>query len=122
MPGKITNPYAAISYTDGSGISNCFGAGVYGPRDNHRDRRPMGNLSTVFPVEVMPENATRRRTHICSDSRVEIAEPVKTTTESALARESVQALGKLSAANKVTSEWEPDMMEYREMNTLINWQ
>jgi len=90
MPGKITDPYVAISYMDRLGISIRFGAGVYGPRDNHRQRSPMGSLCTAFPVEVMavlrctqlllPENVTRRRTHIRSDSREAIAAPAKTTT------------------------------------------
>jgi hypothetical protein len=35
--------------TDGSGISNLFGAGVYEPRESI----PMGSLSTAFQAEVM---------------------------------------------------------------------
>jgi len=38
---------------DGSGINNCLDAGVYGPTDNHREKIPMGRLSTVFQAEVM---------------------------------------------------------------------
>ena len=53
MSGKIADPYVAISYKDGSGIRNRFDAGVYGPRDNHRQRSPTGSLCTAFPVEVM---------------------------------------------------------------------
>ena len=34
-------------------ISNRFGAGVYGPMDNHRERIPTANLSTAFQTEVM---------------------------------------------------------------------
>ena len=118
MTGKIADPYVAISYTDGSEICNRFGAGVHGQRGNHRERSPMGSLSTVFPVEVMavlrctelllPENVTRRRKHICPDSRAAIAASAKTTTESALARDSMQALGKLS---EFTSVWVPDIVE-----------
>jgi hypothetical protein len=53
MPGKITNPNVDIRCMDRSGISNCFGVGVYGPRVNHRESISMGSLSTVFQVEVM---------------------------------------------------------------------
>jgi hypothetical protein len=53
MPGKIVNPNVDIWYVDGSGISNCFGAGVYGPSVDHREGNPMGSLSTVFQVEVL---------------------------------------------------------------------
>jgi hypothetical protein len=37
MPGKIADTNVEIWYTNGSGISNDFGAGVYGPRDNSRE-------------------------------------------------------------------------------------
>jgi hypothetical protein len=40
-------------YTDGSGIQNCFGAGIYGPSYDYRESIPMGSLSTVFFAEVM---------------------------------------------------------------------
>jgi hypothetical protein len=52
----------------------------------------MGSLSTVFFAEVMAilrcvelllrKNLTRRRIHICSDSRAAVAALVKITTES----------------------------------------
>jgi hypothetical protein len=109
MPGKIADANVAISYTDGSEISNRFGAGVHERRENHREKSPMGSLSTVFPVEVMavlrctelllPENATRKK-HIWPDSRAPIAAPAQITTESALARDGTQALGKLSGPMK----------------------
>ena len=53
MSGKIADTYVAISYKDGAGIRNRFDEGVYGPRDNHRQRSPTGSLCTAFPVEVM---------------------------------------------------------------------
>jgi hypothetical protein len=78
-------------YTDGSGIQNCFGAGIYGPSYDYRESIPMGSLSTVFFAEVMAilrcakllltKNLTRRRVHICSDSRAAIAALAKTTTK-----------------------------------------
>jgi hypothetical protein len=44
MPGKITKPNAEIWYMNRSGISNHFGAGVYGPRIDFRDSILMGSL------------------------------------------------------------------------------
>jgi hypothetical protein len=77
-------------YTDGSGIQNCFGAGIYGPSYDDRESIPMGRLSTVFSAEVMAilkctellltKNLTRRIIHICSDSRAAIAALAKATT------------------------------------------
>jgi hypothetical protein len=32
---------------------DCFGAGVYGPRDKHRESILMGSFSTMFQAEVM---------------------------------------------------------------------
>jgi hypothetical protein len=75
VPGKIAEPNIDIWYTDGSGISNPFGAGVCGPRGNHRDSIPMGSLSAVFQTEVMAIQrcaglflfkSIMRRIHICS--------------------------------------------------------
>jgi len=40
MLGKIANPNI-IWYTDRSGINNHFGAGIYGPRDNHNENIPV---------------------------------------------------------------------------------
>jgi hypothetical protein len=76
----------------------------------------MGSLSTVFSAEVMAilrcaelltKNLTRRRIHICSDSRAAIAALAKTTTESSLVWECMQVLEKLSKSNKVTLMWIP---------------
>jgi hypothetical protein len=111
MPGKIADPNVDIWYTDGLGISNRFGVGVYGPRNYHTESSPMGSLSTVFQVEAMailrckelllPKNV-RRRTHVCPDSRAAIAALAETTTESAMVWDSMQALEKLSGPNKAT--------------------
>jgi hypothetical protein len=95
---------------DGSGINNHFSAGVYGPRDNHRESIPMGSLCTVFQAEVMAivrctqlllsRNIMRQRIHFCSDNRTAIAAPAKSTTESALVWKSMQALEKLCGSNR----------------------
>jgi ribonuclease HI len=77
----------------------------------------MGSLSTVFSAEVMAilrctellltKNLTRRRIHICCDSRVAIAALVKTTTELSSVWECMQVLEKQSKSNKVTLMWIP---------------
>jgi ribonuclease HI len=116
-PEKIIDHNVDHWFTDGSGIQNCFGAGIYGPSCNYRESIPMGSLSTVFSAEVMAilrctkllltKNLTRRRIHICSDSRAAIAALAKTTTESSLVWECLQVLEKLSKTNKVTLMWIP---------------
>jgi len=97
---------------DRSEISIRFDANVHGPRDNHRESIPMGSLSTVLQAEMMvilrctqlllSKDVTRRRIHICFDSRAAIAAIAKTTTESALLWENMQVLEKLCGSNKVT--------------------
>jgi hypothetical protein len=91
-PEKIIDRSVDHWYTDGSGIQDCFGAGIYGPSYDYRESIPMGSLSTVYFAEVMAilrctellltKNLMRRRIHICSDSRAAIAALVKITTES----------------------------------------
>jgi hypothetical protein len=53
MPGKVNDPNVDIWFTEGSGINSYFGAGIYGPRDDHRANIPMVGLSIVFLAEVM---------------------------------------------------------------------
>jgi ribonuclease HI len=77
----------------------------------------MGSLSTVFSDEMMAilrcaellltKNLTRRRIHICSDSRAAIAALEKTAIESSLFWECMQVLENLSKSNKVTLMWIP---------------
>jgi ribonuclease HI len=107
-PEKITDHNVDLWFTDGSGIQDCFGAGIYGPSYEYRESIPMGSLSTIFSVEVMAilrctellltKNLMRRRIHICSDSRAAIAALAKPTTKSSLVWECMQ----LSKSNKVT--------------------
>jgi hypothetical protein len=78
-PEKIVDHNVDLWFTDGSGTQDCVGAGIYGPSHNYRESIPMGSLSTVFSAEVMAilrctellltKNFTRRRIHICADSR-----------------------------------------------------
>ena len=76
---------------DRSGICNHFGAGVYGPRDNHTESI-VCSLFTVFQAEVMAIlrctelllSKNLMRIHICSDSRAAIAALAKTMTKLAL--------------------------------------
>jgi hypothetical protein len=52
-PDKIIDPNVDFWVTDGSGIHDYFGAGIYGPLFNYRESIPMGGLSMVFSAEVM---------------------------------------------------------------------
>jgi hypothetical protein len=113
-PDKIIDPNVYLWFTDGLGIHDCFGAGMYGPLYNYRESIPMGSLSIVFSAEVvavlrctelLTKNLTRK-IHICSHSRAAVAALVKTTSESSLVWECLQAVGKLSEL-KVTLVWIP---------------
>jgi hypothetical protein len=53
MPDKIIDPNLDPWFTDRSGIHDCFGAGIFGPLDKHRESIPMGSLSMVFSAKVM---------------------------------------------------------------------
>ena len=99
-------------FTDGLGIHDCFGAGIFGPLCNYRESIPMGSLSTVFFAEVMAilrctelvltKNLMRRSIHICSDSRAALVALAKTTIKSSLVWKCMQMLGKLGELNSVT--------------------
>ena len=117
MPDKIIDTNVDLWFTRGSGIYN-FGAGILGPFYNYRESIHLCSLSTVFSAEMMAilrctellltENLTRRRIHICSDSRAALAALAKTTTISSLVWECMQVLEKLS---KVTLMWIPRHQE-----------
>jgi hypothetical protein len=74
--------------------SSGFSAGISGLKDNHRERIPVGSLSTVFQAEVMTilrctellltKNVTKMRIHVCCDKRAAIAALAKIITELAL--------------------------------------
>jgi hypothetical protein len=93
-PDKIVDHSVDLWFTDRSGIHDCFGAGICGSLYNYRENIPMGSLSMVFSADVMAilsctellltKNLTRRRIHICSDSRAALAALAKTTAESSL--------------------------------------
>jgi hypothetical protein len=77
-PDRIIDPNMDLWFTDGSGIHDCFGAGIFGL---YEESIPMGSLSTVFSTEVMgilrctellTKNCMRRRIHICCDSRAAV--------------------------------------------------
>ncbi|XP_071579823.1 uncharacterized protein [Temnothorax nylanderi] len=116
-PKRVRDPNVDLWFTDGSGINNCFGAGFYGPKDDHRESIPVGSHSTVFTAEILAilrctehllSNNTRgRKINICSDSRAAILALAKTTTESALVWDCMLALERLSGLNKVTLVWVP---------------
>jgi ribonuclease HI len=56
---------------------------------------------------LLTKNLTRRRIHICSDSRVALAALANTTTESSFVLECMKVLEKLIKFNKVTLMWIP---------------
>jgi hypothetical protein len=112
MPDKITDTNLDIWFPNSTGINICCGAGVYEPLDNHKESIPMGILSAVFQAEMMTilrctelllsNNKTRKGIHFSSGSRAVIAALAKTTIQSALVWECMQALEKLSGSNKGT--------------------
>ncbi|XP_071577346.1 uncharacterized protein [Temnothorax nylanderi] len=116
-PKGARDPNVDLWFTDGSGINNRFGAGFYGPKDDHRESIPVGSHSTVFTAEILAilkctkhllNNNTRgRKINICSDSRAAILALAKATTESALVWDCMLALERLSGLNKVTLVWVP---------------
>ena len=55
----------------------------------------------------LTKNITKRRIHICSGSRADLAALAKTTTELFSVWECMQTLGRLSELNKVTLVWIP---------------
>ncbi|XP_071572363.1 uncharacterized protein [Temnothorax nylanderi] len=116
-PKRVRDPNVDLWFTDGSGINNCFGAGFYGPKDDHRESIPVGSHSTVFTAEILAilrctehllsNNTKGRKINICSDSRAAILALAKTTTKSALVWDCMLALERLSGLNKVTLVWVP---------------
>ena len=117
MPDNVIDPNMDHWFTDGLGINDCFGAGIFGPLYNYRESVPMGSLSMMFSAKVMAilkctellltKNLMRRRIHICCDSRVAVAALVKTTAELSIVWEYMQVLGKLNKLYKVTLGWIP---------------
>jgi hypothetical protein len=104
-------------FTDGSGIHDRFGTGIYGPSHNNRESIPMGSLSIMFSAEVLAilrytkllltKNLVRGGIHICSDSRAALAALAKTITRSSLVWECMQMLAKLSELTTGTLVWTP---------------
>jgi hypothetical protein len=90
IPNKIADPDEDLWFTDESGVYECCGAEIYGPRHNHKEIIPMGSLFMVFLANVMAilrctelllvNNMTVWRIHIHSDSRaalVAFAKPLQ---------------------------------------------
>jgi hypothetical protein len=102
-PHKIIDPNVDLWFTDGSGIHDCFGTGIYGPLYCITIRKACIPMGMVFSAEVisvlrctellLTKNIMRRRIQICSDSRAALP---KTTTESFVVWECMQVLGKLN--------------------------
>jgi hypothetical protein len=93
-PDNIIDPNVDLWFTDGLGIHDCFGTGIFGLSYNYKENIPMGRLPTVISAKVMAilrctgllltKKLMRRRIHICCYSRAAIAELLKTTTKSAV--------------------------------------
>ncbi|XP_029174069.1 uncharacterized protein LOC114942800 [Nylanderia fulva] len=116
-PGGIMDTKVDMWFTDGSGINNCFGAGVYGPGENHRESIPMGGDCTVFMAEmlailrcaelILTKGTNCRKIYICTDSRAALLALAGATTESYLVWDCMLALEELCGKNKVTLVWVP---------------
>ncbi|XP_020296585.1 uncharacterized protein LOC109861372, partial [Pseudomyrmex gracilis] len=104
-------------FTDGSGANGRFGAGIYSPGSNHREFFSLGKLATVFQAEVLAilecarllllRETKTRRINIYIDSKAAIGALAKTTTESSMVWNCMQALNELGKSNKITLIWVP---------------
>ncbi|XP_020297708.1 uncharacterized protein LOC109862160 [Pseudomyrmex gracilis] len=104
-------------FTDGSGANGCYGAGIYCPGSNHREFFSLGKLATVFQAEVLTilecaklllsRKTKTRRINIYTDSKAAIGALAKTTTESSVVWDCMQALNKLGERNNITLVWVP---------------
>ncbi|XP_032685191.1 uncharacterized protein LOC116850698 [Odontomachus brunneus] len=113
----LADPKVNLWFTDGSGANGRYGVGIYGPKRNHRESIPLGGLATVFQAEVMAilryaetlavNDSANQHFYICSDSRAAIHALAKTTTESAVVWDCMQALARLGESNKITLVWVP---------------
>lgn len=94
-----------------SEANDCFGAGIYGPKTNYEKNIPLGGQATVFQAELFAiskcaelliDRKIRHRICICLDSRAAIDAFAKTTTESSVVWDCMQALDKLGETIEVT--------------------
>ncbi|XP_032687101.1 uncharacterized protein LOC116851611 [Odontomachus brunneus] len=111
----LADPKVDLWFTDGSGANGRYGVGIYRPKRNHRKSIPLGGLATVFQAEVMAilrcaeilvvNDSANQHFYIYSDSRAAIHALAKTTTESAVVWDCMQALARLRESNKITLVW-----------------
>ncbi|XP_020299230.1 uncharacterized protein LOC109863382, partial [Pseudomyrmex gracilis] len=104
-------------FTDGSGANGCYGAGIYCPGSNHREFFSLGKLATVFQAKVLAilectrlllsRETKTRRINIYTDSKAAIGALAKTTTESLVVWDCMQALNRLGKQNNITLVWVP---------------
>ncbi|XP_018396627.1 PREDICTED: uncharacterized protein LOC108774895 [Cyphomyrmex costatus] len=113
-PNNKTNPDVDTWFTDGSEANGRYGAGIYGPNINHEVSIPMGELATVFQAEVLAiqkcaelllRGKSRKQIYICTNSRAAIE--ARTSTESSMVWDCVQALTTLWVTNQVNLVWVP---------------
>ncbi|XP_020296545.1 uncharacterized protein LOC109861345 [Pseudomyrmex gracilis] len=104
-------------FTDGSGANGRFGAAIYCPGSNHRESFFLGRLATVFQAEVLSilecarlllsKETKKRRINIYTESKAAIGALAKTTTESSVVWDCMQALNSLGERNSITLVWVP---------------
>ncbi|XP_020299149.1 uncharacterized protein LOC109863313, partial [Pseudomyrmex gracilis] len=104
-------------FTDGSGANGCYGANIYCPGSNHREFFSLSKLATVFQAEVLAilecaklllsRKTKTRRITIYMNSKAAIGALAKTTTESSVAWDCMQALNRLGKQNNITLVWVP---------------
>ncbi|XP_020295563.1 uncharacterized protein LOC109860702 [Pseudomyrmex gracilis] len=104
-------------FTNGSGANGCYGAGIYCPGSNHREFFSLGKLATVFQADVLAilecarlllsSETKTRRINIYTDSKAAIGALAKTTIESLVVWDCMQALHRLGERNNITLVWVP---------------
>ncbi|XP_020298816.1 uncharacterized protein LOC109863050 [Pseudomyrmex gracilis] len=113
----LNQPSTHAWFTDGSGANGCYGAGIYCPGSNHRKVFSLGKLATVFQAEVLAilecarlllsRETKTRRINIYTNSKAAIGALAKTTTESLVVWDCMQALNGLGERNNITLVWVP---------------
>ncbi|XP_020298245.1 uncharacterized protein LOC109862582 [Pseudomyrmex gracilis] len=102
-------------FSNGPGANDRFGASIYSPGNNHRELFFLGKLATVFQAEVLAilecarlllsKETMSKKIHIYTDSKAAIGAFARTTTESSVVWDCMQALNRLRDHNKITLVW-----------------
>jgi len=113
---KRLNKFPYFGCDNRSGANDRYGAGIYGPRNDHKESIHLGKLATVFQAEVLAihrcaETLLTRadanyRYHICSDSRAVLDALCKTATESVV-WDCMRVLNRLGKSHELILMWVP---------------